>query len=54
MKTVNCGCGERLEAANDEEMFKKVRAHIDQEHPEMQISDEEVRKIVEEGTPSGA
>ncbi len=51
MKTVDCGCGKHLEAANDEELFNKVRAHIDQEHPEMQITDEEVRRIVEEGAP---
>ena len=42
-------CGQHLEAANDEELFERAREHVDRDHPEMQLSDEQVRGIVADG-----
>lgn len=49
MRALDCECGRRLEAASDEELYTQARAHVDQDHPEMQLSDEQVRGLVSEG-----
>jgi Protein of unknown function (DUF1059) len=46
MKVIDCDCGRTLQAANDEDLHKEVRAHVDQEHPDMQLSDDQVRELV--------
>src|ERR671915_489263 len=35
--------------ADDEELFERAREHVDRDHPEMQLSDEQVSGIVAEG-----
>ena len=32
MRTMECACGERLEAQDDERLFERVREHMDREH----------------------
>jgi predicted small metal-binding protein len=49
MRALDCDCGQHLEAANDEELFELAREHVDRDHPEMQLSDEQVRGIVADG-----
>jgi predicted small metal-binding protein len=46
MKVIDCDCGHTLQAANDDDLFKEARAHVDQEHPDMQLSDDQVRHLV--------
>ena len=48
-RALGCDCGQHLEAANDEELFELAREHVDRDHPEMQLGDEQVRGIVAEG-----
>ncbi len=48
MRAIDCDCGHHMEAANDDELFTKARAHVDQDHPEMQLTDERIRRIVAE------
>jgi hypothetical protein len=48
MRAMNCDCGEHLEAPNDEVLFERARAHVDRDHPEMQLSDDQVRELVSE------
>jgi hypothetical protein len=48
MRGMNCDCGEHLEAPNDEVLFERARGHVDRDHPEMQLSDEQVRELVSE------
>jgi predicted small metal-binding protein len=43
MRAIDCPCGHYIEAADDEELFRLAREHIDREHPEMQRTDEQVR-----------
>ena len=47
MRTMECACGERLEARDDEALFERVREHMDREHPEKGIEDEQVRNLIE-------
>lgn len=42
-------CDQHLEAANDEELFERAREHVDRDHPDMGLGDEQVRGIVEQG-----
>jgi predicted small metal-binding protein len=46
MRVIDCDCGQTLQAANDEDLAKETRAHVDQEHPDLQMSEEQVRELV--------
>jgi predicted small metal-binding protein len=46
MRAIDCPCGHHLEGADDEELFRLARAHIDTDHPEMHRTDEQVRERV--------
>jgi hypothetical protein len=47
MRTLECACGERLEAEDDEVLFELAREHMDREHPEKGIEGEHVRNLIE-------
>lgn len=49
MRALDCACGQHLEAANDEELLQRAREHVDRDHPDMGLSEEQVRGIVAEG-----
>jgi predicted small metal-binding protein len=44
MRAVNCPCGHYLAAADDEELFRLAREHVDRDHPEMVRTDEQIRE----------
>jgi len=46
MRAIDCPCGHRLEGADDAELFRLAREHIDRDHPEMQRTDDQVRDRV--------
>jgi hypothetical protein len=46
MKVIDCDCGQTLQAGNDDDLLKQTRAHFDQEHPDRQLTDEQVRDLV--------
>ncbi len=48
-RALDCFCGEYLEGDNDEEPLNWTKAHLERQHPDMQLTDEQVRQIVEEG-----
>ncbi len=48
MRALDCECGQHLEAANDEELFEKAREHVNRDHSNMQLTDEQVRQLVAE------
>jgi hypothetical protein len=48
MRAMDCDCGEHLEAPDDEVLFERARGHVDRDHPEMGLSDEQVRQLVSE------
>jgi predicted small metal-binding protein len=46
MRAIDCPCGHHLEGADDDELFRLAREHINRDHPEMQRSDEQTRERV--------
>ena len=46
MRAIDRPCGHHLEGADDDELFRKARKHLDRDHPEMQRSDEDLRARV--------
>jgi Protein of unknown function (DUF1059) len=46
MRVIDCDCGQTLQAGNDEDLVKEARAHVDREHPDMRLTDEQVRELV--------
>jgi len=46
MKVIDCDCGRTLQAANDDDLAKQTRAHVDEEHPDLDMSDDQVREFV--------
>ena len=48
MRVIDCDCGKTLQAANDEDLAEAVRGHVAEEHPDMEMSDEQVQELVSE------
>jgi predicted small metal-binding protein len=46
MRVLDCECGHTLQAANDEDLFKVARAHVDDVHKDTDMSDEQVRDLI--------
>ena len=46
MRVIDCECGKTLQAANDEDLADAVRDHVAEDHPDMELSDEQVREMV--------
>jgi predicted small metal-binding protein len=46
VRAIECPCGHHLEAADDEELFRRCREHVDREHSEMQRTDAQIRERV--------
>jgi predicted small metal-binding protein len=46
MRVIDCECGQTLQAANDEDLAREVRDHVAEEHPDMDMSDEQVEELV--------
>lgn len=46
VREVTCACGQRFTAADDEELFRLARAHADEVHSEMHMTDEQIRALV--------
>ena len=49
MRALDCECGKHLEANSDEELYGQVREHVDRDHPDMQLGDEQVQGLVAQG-----
>lgn len=46
MLAIDCPCGHRLEAADEEALFDAAREHVDRDHPELERTDDELRERV--------
>lgn len=46
MRTMTCECGHRLVGHDDEELVRQGRDHIQMIHPDMKLSDEELRTMI--------
>jgi predicted small metal-binding protein len=50
MRAIDCPCGHHFEAADDEELFRRCREHVDTDHPEFHCSDEQLRERIAPGS----
>jgi hypothetical protein len=48
MRVLDCQCGTTLKAANDKDLASSVRAHVNESHPDLDLSDDEVQEMVAE------
>jgi predicted small metal-binding protein len=46
MRVIDCQCGKTLQAANDEDLAEAVRGHVADDHPDMEMSEDDVRQLV--------
>jgi predicted small metal-binding protein len=46
MRVIDCDCGHTLQAANDDDLVRVARAHVDEVHPDMDIDEEGLRSLV--------
>jgi predicted small metal-binding protein len=53
VRVIECPfCGETLAAANDDELVKTVRRHMDERHPEQEYNDTQVRELAYDASDS--
>jgi hypothetical protein len=45
-RIIDCPCGHVLIGADDDELFRLAREHVDNDHPEMERSDDDLRARV--------
>jgi predicted small metal-binding protein len=46
MRAIDCRCGYHLDGADDDELFRLARDHVNRNHPEMRRTDQEIRERV--------
>ena len=46
MRVIDCDCGTTLQAANDDELARAVREHVEQDHPDMDLGEDGAEKLV--------
>jgi predicted small metal-binding protein len=46
MRAIECPCGHHFEAADEEELFRLCRQHVDRDHPELERTDEQIRQRI--------
>ena len=46
MRVIDCDCGVTLQAATDDELAARVRTHVESDHPDMQLDDDQAREMV--------
>lgn len=47
-KVINCDCGYVVRGESDEELLEGARAHIRDQHPDMEVSDDQLLGMAEE------
>ena len=46
MRVIDCDCGKTLQAANDEDLANAVKDHVAEDHPDMDMSDDQAAELV--------
>jgi predicted small metal-binding protein len=46
MRVIDCECGKTLQAANDDDLAEAVRGHVTEDHPDMEMSDDQAQELV--------
>jgi predicted small metal-binding protein len=47
MRVIDCDCGKTLQAANDDDLARAVKEHVEESHLDMSGNDDQVEKFVE-------
>lgn len=50
-RCIDCPCGHLLRGADDDELFRQARQHVDNDHPEMHRTDHELRARIAADAP---
>ncbi len=48
-RALECFCGQYLEGDDDEELLNWTRAHVERQHQDINLTDAQIQKIVEDG-----
>lgn len=48
MRVIDCDCGEVVQAANDDDLARRMSEHLESDHPDADASDEATRRLVSE------
>jgi hypothetical protein len=46
MRVIDCDCGRTLQAGNDDDLAAQLQAHAEESHPDMPLTEEQVRQLV--------
>jgi predicted small metal-binding protein len=46
LRVIDCECGTTIKAANDDELESAVRDHLSTDHPDTEMSEDDVRTLV--------
>jgi predicted small metal-binding protein len=46
MRSLTCQCGHTVRGLDDDDLARQTREHIRMVHPEMQMSDDDVRELI--------
>jgi predicted small metal-binding protein len=46
MRVLDCDCGQTLQAANDDDLVAEVSSHVEQSHPDMELTEDQARQLV--------
>lgn len=47
-RVIDCPCGHQLIGASDDDLFVLARRHVNEHHPGMQRTDEDLRQLIRE------
>jgi len=47
-RIIDCPCGHRLRAGDDEGLFRAARQHVTEHHPDMNRTDDDLRQLIQE------
>jgi predicted small metal-binding protein len=46
LRVIDCACGTTITAPNDDELERAVRGHMALDHPDTELSDDELKALV--------
>jgi predicted small metal-binding protein len=49
MRVIDCECGAVVQAANDDDLVRRVREHLESDHPDSDASEDAARRLVSQG-----
>ena len=47
MRVIDCDCGKTLQAGNDDDLARAVKEHVEESHPDLNLSDDQVLELID-------